>query len=382
MKNETVSSGKESGKALAPDRAGVRRLEMRDFRNYVSAEIELAPGFNVVEGANAQGKTNLLEGLYLVSTTKMLRGSRDAEGIRDGATAAEIQLTLRDTDTECAMRLERGARKRASLNGLKLPRAADLIGRVPSVCVSLVDMDVVRGEPADRRQFLDLELSQVFPAYLRHLTLYKRALEQRNALLRRHGESPLPAAVFEPWEEQLVEHGSALRIARVAHVQALEGAAERFHDRLAPGERLALRYEDRDQGIGADDLRERFACSRAEDARRGGTSCGPHRDDVEILVNERSARNFGSLGQQRSALLAVKLACCRIATETLGAPPLLLLDDILSDLDESRRRHLSELVIHEAGQAVLTCTEASAVGHEILDRARVFRVVAGVVESA
>lgn len=377
-----MSSERETGKAPELREAAVRLLRIEDFRNYRTAEVELATGFNVVEGANAQGKTNLLEALYLVSTTKMLRGSRDAEGVRDGARNAEVAVTLYGTETTCGMQLERGARKRASLNGLKLPRAADLIGRVPSVCVSLVDMDVVRGEPADRRQFLDLELSQIYPAYLRHLTLYKRALEQRNALLRRHADAPLPGAVFEPWEVQLAEHGSAIRMARIEHVRALEGAAEQFHDRLAPGERLALKYEDRDHGVGRDELIVRFADSRAEDARRGGTSCGPHRDDLDILVNERSARNFGSLGQQRSALLAVKLACCRIDAEMLGAPPLLLLDDILSDLDADRRRHLSELVVHEAGQAVLTCTEASAVGHEILDRARVFRVVAGVVEVA
>ncbi|MCW5940632.1 MAG: DNA replication/repair protein RecF [Fimbriimonadaceae bacterium] len=368
------------GKTVGKDPGGVRRVRLDDFRNYAHVVVDLGAGFNVIEGANAQGKTNLLEALYLVSTTKLLRGSRDAEGIRDGAMIAEVEVTLSSTDTDCAMRLERGARKRASLNGLKLPRAADLIGRVPSVCVSLVDMDVVRGEPADRRQFLDLELSQIYPAYLRHLTLYKRALDQRNALLRRHAETPMPDAVFEPWEEQLAEHGRAIRSARFAHVTALSIPAEGFHRTLAPREVLGLRYEDRDEDEGTDEARIRLARSRSEDARRGGTSSGPHRDDVEVLVNGRSARNFGSLGQQRSALLALKLACCRIANEAIGSPPLLLLDDILSDLDADRRRQLSELVIHQAGQAVLTCTEASAVGHEILDRARVFRVVSGVVE--
>src|SRR4051812_39993171 len=159
---------------------GVAEVSLEGFRNYRHLTLALSPGFNVLTGRNGQGKTNFLEALYLLSTTRLLRGQRDAEAVMDGSVKAIVAAEMIEGRTRLAISLERGVRKRASLNGLNLPRAADLIGRLPCVSIGTEDMAIVRGEPTDRRLFLDLELSALYPGYLRHFTLYKRALEQRN----------------------------------------------------------------------------------------------------------------------------------------------------------------------------------------------------------
>jgi DNA replication and repair protein RecF len=363
-----------------PDRTlGVAELSLEGFRNYDHLSLGLSPGFNVLTGRNAQGKTNFLEALYLLATTRLLRGQRDAEAIKEGRTRAIVAAEMIQSRTRVAITLERGIRKRASLNGLNLPRAADLIGRLPCVSIGAEDMAIVRGEPTDRRLFLDLELSSLYPGYLRHLTMYKRALEQRNALLREARETPLPAALYEPWEAQLAEHGASLRLYRRRFLDRLSPMTAQTHARMGSGERLRLAYAAKDDANDPESLADALAASRGIDAARGGTSAGPHRDDLSLEIDGREARLYGSQGQQRTSVISIKVATLEVARQELGLPPLLLLDDILSDLDERRRALLVEVVLENAGQAVLTCTEAEAAGARILEQARVFEVVAGTV---
>lgn len=360
----------------------VETLSLEGFRNYASLHLSLGSGFNVVAGPNAQGKTNLLEALYLVGTTRLLRGQRDVEAIREGDERANVEAELAETGTRIGVSLERGARKRARLNGLALPRAADIIGRLPVVCVSAADMAIVRGEPADRRLFLDLELSALSPAYLHHFALYKRAQEQRGALLRQAREASLPGMLFEPWEAQMAMHGSHLREARRDYISRLIEPTREVHARMGGGEALDLRYEPKDEAFEEEALRSLLESSRAQDIARGASSFGPHRDDLRLEVEGRDARLYGSQGQQRTAVIAVKMATLDVAREERGVPPLLLLDDILSDLDETRRAMLVDVVLDRAAQAVLTCTEASAAGERILSQAKLFAVKAGVVTPA
>jgi DNA replication and repair protein RecF len=359
--------------------SGVASVTLGRFRNYETLSVDLDAGFNVIAGPNAQGKTNFLEALYLLSTTTLLRGQRDAEAILDGNSQATVMAELIGGRTQLGITLEAGIRKRATLNGLKLPRASDLIGRLPCVCVSSLDLAIVRDEPSDRRHFLDLELSALYPAYLRHLATYKRALEQRNALLRDSREYAQPPEVFETWEEQIANAGAAIRQARTAYVRDLSPIAADRHALMGEGESLDLVYMPKDQAWSADDLRIALDRSRSQDIGRGGTSVGPHRDDLMMQVAGREARLFASQGQQRTSVIALKLATLELIREKLGSPPMLLLDDILSDLDERRRALLVEIVLTQAGQTVLTCTEAASAGPGILRRAKVFEVRAGTV---
>ncbi|AIE85154.1 DNA replication/repair protein RecF [Fimbriimonas ginsengisoli] len=358
---------------------GVAEVILDGFRNYDHLQLSLSPGFNVLAGRNAQGKTNFLEALYLLATTRLLRGQRDAEAVYDGRSRAIVAAEMLEGRSRLAITLERGVRKRASLNGLNLPRAADLIGRLPCVSIGSEDMAIVRGEPTDRRLFLDLELSSLYPGYLRHLTLYKRALEQRNALLRDARENAVPAALYEPWEAQLAEHGAALRVYRRNFVDRLAPTTETTHARMGSGEKIRVAYAAKDETADSNALADALAATRMADVARGGTSCGPHRDDMTVEIEGREGRLYGSQGQQRTSVIAVKIATLEVARQELGVPPLLLLDDILSDLDERRRALLVEVVLENAGQAVLTCTEADSAGARILEQARVFEVVSGTV---
>lgn len=364
----------------SPAGLGVGSLHMEGFRNYSDQLVELSPGFNIVAGPNAQGKTNLLEALYLLSSTRLLRGSKDAEAVQEGRDKARVSATLSNGSTDVAITLERGTRKRAFLNGLGLPRASDILGRLPCVCISSADMPIATGEPADRRLFLDLYLSQIYPSYLRHLTLYKRALEQRNALLKAAQQFEKPSALFEPWEMQLAEHGANLRQARLAFIDSVRPHASSAQAWLGSDELLELRYVAKDDGMMSDDLLRQMESVRGLDIARGSTTIGPHRDDLLILVDGREARVFGSQGQQRTSVIALKLGSHELAREQLGAAPLLLLDDILSDLDQNRRQMLVRWVLDHAGQAVLTCTEASAAGEDLISRARVFSVRSGTIQ--
>ncbi len=360
---------------------GVSSVSLEGFRNYSELFLEISPGFNILSGSNAQGKTNFLEALYLLSTTRLLRGQRDAEAIQKGRSKSSISIQTLENDTKLSMVLEAGTRKRAFLNGLGLPRAADIIGRLPTVCISSADMEIVRGEPTDRRLFLDLELSGLSPAYLRHLSVYKRALEQRNALLRDGRERNLPGELYEPWEAQIAHHGNAMRATRYDYIGRLAPMARNLHHLMAAGEELSLSYAVRDDAQDEDLMIRTLASTRSHDIARGGTSVGPHRDDLTIEVEGREARLYGSQGQQRTAVISLKLATLEYGRKELGFAPLLLLDDILSDLDENRRQRLVEVVLANAGQAVLTCTEASAAGQQILDMAQVFTVSAGAIRS-
>jgi DNA replication and repair protein RecF len=241
------------------------------------------------------------------------------------------------------------------------------------------DLEIVRGDPSERRLFLDLELTSLYPSYLRHFATYKRALEQRNALLKTAQERSVDDYAFETWEEQLAEHGTALRKFRMDYVTQLQPLAGRFHQEMASREEvLALNYLCKDEGS----LGETLVSTRRLDIQRGSTQVGPHRDDILISIDAKEGRLFGSQGQQRTAVIALKLASLEAATVTLGAPPVLLLDDMLSDLDPERRAKLCHVVSERAGQAILTCTEATAAGEEILNRADVLHVVDGRVSAS
>lgn len=374
MKEEVLEnrSGETGTQSVAAS-----RVVLDSFRNYASLDVDLSPGFNILSGPNAQGKTNFLEALYLVATTRLLRGQRENEAIREGSERASVMIELADSGTKLSMALQRGGRKRAAINGLNTTRAADLIGRMPCVSVTSADLLIVRGEPSDRRLFLDLELSALYPAYLRHLSHYKRALEQRNALLRESRDWPQPSVVFEPWEEQLATHGVALREIRSQYLEELSPSVSEVHKWIGGGEAVEVAYAAKDESWTSDDLRFGLETGRSQDVARGGTSVGPHRDDLTILVGGREARLFGSQGQQRTSVIAIKMACLEQSRQVLGWPPLLLLDDILSDLDEHRRAALVEVVLQKAGQAVLTCTEESAAGEKVLHQAKRFGVREG-----
>lgn len=360
----------------------LEHLGLHDFRNYEHCSIEMSAGVNLILGKNAQGKTSLIEAVSLLSTGRLLRASKDALAIRHECESAVVEGKLGDSGTSIGIALRKGIKKRVELNGMSLPRASDLIGRLPTVSFSAADLCIANGEPSDRRQFLDWELAQLYPSYLKNLTVYKRAVEQRNALLRLAQSEFVASEVFESWEERIATSGAALRQTRRTWIELLDRDAREAHGKLGGGEELRLVYEERDEGSSQEALARLLVTGRGIDIARGTTGTGPHRDELLVRVNDQEARHFGSQGQQRTAVIAIKLATLDSAEQVLDGPPVLLLDDVFSDLDQNRRNRLMELTLDRGGQVFLTSTDVDQVGAELAGRSKVFRVDSGQVQSS
>ncbi len=357
----------------------IRSLHLTDFRNYPSLSLEFSPGLSVVAGPNAQGKTNLLEAIYLIASGRVLRGMREVEAIRLGEDHAAVEAELMPSGTHIRILLKHGARKRVMLNSVQLPRASDVLGRLPTVLFSNEDLAIVREDASVRRKFLDEELAQLSPRYLNALAGYKRSLEQRNALLRHNQEHEVDRESFLIWEQQLSDFGSVLRLLRRDFMQSLGEKASQNHEQFSSGERLEIDFIPKEDAFESESLMQAYQKRFALDTLRGTTSVGPHRDDFSVVINGVDARQFGSQGQQRTAAVALKLAVAHLIQDSLEKP-VILLDDVLSELDQQRRTQLLLWARESSSQTILTCNEIDQVGPELAAEATVYRVQAGTVE--
>ncbi len=369
-------------------------LKLDHFRNYQTLAIKPGPGLNILVGLNAQGKSNLLESLYLLATSKSSRAGKDTELIQFGeqqtCVSADV-IRAKNSDIEIEMTLSLTEKKTARINGVKHTRLAEVIGQLNAVLFDSGDLEIIRGEPAIRRRFLDLEISQTSPRYVLALGSYRKTLEQRNRLLRdlRDGHAPGSARASLPaWNESLSQHGARLLERRRLFLDRLAQLASETHQVLSDGrDTLEVSYLP-SFPLGdlteADAIQARFleelAQVAGEEAARGTTVRGPQRDDIAFLVNGQDCRGFGSQGQQRTVALSLKLAERRLIEELVGEPPLLLLDDVLSDLDDARRSLLFDLTAEAGSQTFLSCTNLRAFSPSVLERATVYAVTAGEVE--
>lgn len=330
----------------------ITSLCVTNFRNYARAELSPCAGVTVLCGDNAQGKTNLLEAIYLCCTGRSHRTRQDRELIRWGEDAAHVRVEAerRDGTHSVEVGLSAQQRRRIRVNGAEIARSGELMGHVTGVLFSPEDMRLVKNGPADRRRFVDIALSQMRPTYYYALQRYARALRQRNELLRTGR-----LETIESWDEQLASAGAQIMAAREEYIRALSDAAARMHADIA-GERETLRVAYA-PSVPDGDIALALQRSRAADERRMTTGFGPHRDDVRFEVDGRELRLFGSQGQQRTAALSARLAELSVIREEMGEAPALLLDDVMSELDPARRRRL--LANLEGIQTIVTCTDIS-----------------------
>jgi DNA replication and repair protein RecF len=368
-------------------------LKLDHFRNYQTLAIEPGEGLNIFVGLNAQGKSNLLESLYLLATSKSSRAGKDTELIQFGESQTRVSADVirdKNSDIEIELALSQTEKKAARINGVKHTRLADVIGQLNAVLFDSGDLEIIRGEPAIRRRFLDLEISQTSPRYVLALGAYRKTLEQRNRLLRdlRDGHAPGSARASLPaWNESLSQHGARLIERRRLFLERLAQLASETHGVLSDGrDSLQVTYNPSfplGDLTSADAIQARFleelALVSGEEAARGTTVRGPQRDDIAFLVNGQDCRGFGSQGQQRTVALSLKLAERRLIEELVGEPPLLLLDDVLSDLDDARRSLLFDLTSQAGSQTFLSCTNLRAFSPAVLERAAVYTVTAGEV---
>lgn len=344
------------------------RLKLNYYRNYETLDLKPESGLNVIVGENAQGKTNAVEALFFCAFGRSHRTPRDQELINRGMSGAYVGLEAQTKSgaRRIEMKLRAGERKKVFLDRLETKRTGELMGVINVVMFSPEDLELIKGAPAERRRFLDMELSQIRPAYYYRLQQYNAALKQRNALLKGEPGRERPTAVRElrdqlyVWDEQLAAAGADVMRMRMDFTRRLASVAEALHSRISGGrERLQVSYE---ASVDASEyggnlrgaLEEVLYASAYEDIRRGYTTVGPHRDDLSVTFGGESVRTYGSQGQQRTAALSLKLSELQLLKEEKGEAPILLLDDVLSELDDPRQRALVEAM--EGCQCFLTCT--------------------------
>ena len=342
----------------------VQSLSLKNFRNYEQASITPDSGVTVFTGPNAQGKTNILEALHLCCLGRSHRTARDEELIRWGADSARVQILTQQLDGthEVTILLSRTQKKKklVRIGARQAERIGELFGHVCGVLFSPEDLSIVKDGPAERRRFLDLQLSQLRPQYFYSLQRAVRTLNQRNALLKEIARHPSLLPTLDMWDEQLARVGADIAQNRREAIAFLDGEARRAHASLTDGrEELRLWYISQtvDAPDAAEQLLGRLRAARSEDLRRMTTTVGIHRDDMGVTINGKEARTFASQGQQRSAVLSLKLAQLEMAARETGEAPILMLDDVMSELDPQRRRQLIERI--DRVQTFVTCTDLS-----------------------
>lgn len=367
----------------------ITSLNLTSFRNYAFLDFRPSDGLNVLAGRNAQGKSTILEAIYLLATSKSHRTSRDIDMVRLGDPFARVTGEIRRSarnDVTLEIDLSKAEKKTVKINTIKYAKIRDLIGHLNAVIFSDSDVEMVRGEPAGRRRFLNLEICQISPQYVYALGRYNRVLEQRNGLLKDIKSARCSALGLDEWERQLAVYGATIIAKRVEFVSLLARIATQIYAALTDGsEKLEVCYkpnvqlaDSSSEAAIAEQFAEILAARRDVDIARGTTSVGPHRDDLSIAINSLPAREFGSGGQQRTAAIAMKLAEIELLQGAAGENPLVLLDDIMAELDESRRQRVLDRT--SSCQTFITTTDLSQLTADILQTAAVFDVEAGKVK--
>lgn len=332
----------------------IKSIELCNFRNYKREEFQFHEGTNVLYGDNAQGKTNVLEAIFVGGTTKSHKGSKDADMIMKGKEESHIRYFVEKND--CTFKVEihmkRGKAKGIAIDGLPITSSKDLMGLCNIIFFSPEDLSIIKDGPEQRRRFMNMELCQLNKAYLYYLTQYKKVLKQRNSLLKQIQKNESLKNTLEIWDNQLVEHGTKIINIREEFVDQIGIIMKEKHRNLTGGlEEIEVSYKPNCQ---SQDFGRRLFMEGDRDVLLGTTTVGPHRDDMIFYIGGQEIKTYGSQGQKRTAALSLKMAEIEIVENKIGEKPILLLDDVLSELDRSRQNYLLENI--KGIQTIITCT--------------------------
>ncbi len=356
----------------------IKSLELANFRNYETLDIHFDKGTNILYGDNAQGKTNILEAIYVSATTKSHKGSKDKEIIHFDKEEAHIRTYLEKEDVEYKvdMHLRKSKSKGIAIDGKKIKKAADLMGLLNVVFFSPEDLAIIKDGPSERRRFADMELCQLDSFYLYNLNHYNKIINQRNKLLKDMYFNPGLKETLNIWDSQLVSYGSKIIERRSIFAGQLCEIINEIHSKLSGGkEKLTVKYEP---DVSIENFEEKMKENQEKDIKSKTTSTGPHRDDFSFIVNDIDIRKYGSQGQQRTAALSLKLSEIELVKKITKDTPVLLLDDVLSELDSNRQNYL----LNSIGdiQTIITCTGLDEFVNNRFEINRIFEVTDGVVE--
>lgn len=332
----------------------VTSLQLQNYRNYETMSISFRDGINILYGDNAQGKTNVLEAIYLCATTKSHRGAKDKEMLRFGQEEAHIRLTMekKHTSHQIDMHLKKSKTKGVAIDQIPIRRSSQLLGLLHAVFFSPEDLRIIKNGPQERRRFVDIVLCSMDKSYLYVLEQYQKVLNQRNHLLKQIIFRSDLAETLDIWDEQMVTYGVEIIKKRQSFIERMNGIICDIHASLTgKKEELVLLYEP---SVKIEDYKAALASRRQRDTKQCSTAIGPHRDDINFLVNGVDIRRFGSQGQQRTAALSLKLSEIEMIEQTIDDRPILLLDDVLSELDDQRKKYLLNQIKNI--QTIITCT--------------------------
>ena len=358
----------------------IKEIELKDFRNYKELKVSFSRNVNIFLGNNAQGKTNLLEGIYLNAMARSFKTSRDKEMIRFGEEFCRINTisVIDDEEQKTEIIIAKNGKKAVKLDGIKIKKTSELLDRIFIIVFSPEDLKIVKDEPEKRRRFIDRELCQINIGYYNDLSNYKKVLRQRNTYLK---ELDIETSVLDIWDFELAKYGSKVILKRKEFIDKINTISSSIHDSISGGrEKLEIKYEPNVHFTENTerDFYEVLVSGRNDDIRNRTTGRGPHKDDLSISGDGIDFRKFGSQGQQRTAALSLKLSEIKLIEEETGEKPVLLLDDVLSELDNDRQTYL----INSLGENQLFITTADLSGKvaKSLPQGKVFKISSGNIE--
>ena len=332
----------------------INNIKINNFRNYINEEIELNKNINIFYGENAQGKTNIIESIFLCGMGKSFRAKKDEEMINFNAKNALVEIEFQKSDRDGKIKIELGNKKNIYLNGIKIKKLSDLVGNINLVIFTPDDINILKGSPQNRRRFLDIMISQLRPNYLNCLSLYLKTLEQRNNYLRQIKENNKDQNLLDIWDEKLADYAISIYNYRKEFIEKIQDKIINIHKEITNNkEEIKIEYismcKEKQEFLNA--LKER----RKLDIIKGFTTRGIHRDDFNVYINGKEIDIYGSQGQNRTAMLSLKLSEVKVVYDEIGEEPILLLDDFMSELDSVRRKSFLENIGDT--QVIITCTE-------------------------
>lgn len=355
----------------------IKSLKLKNFRNYDLLNLDFNHATNIFYGDNAQGKTNILESIYVSGTTKSHRGTKDRDLIQFEEEEAHIETVIEKNGVpfQIDMHLKKNSPKGIAINKIPIRKASELFGIIHLVFFSPEDLNIIKNGPGERRRFMDLELSQLDKVYLNNLVNYNRIINQRNRLLKDMKSQGELLETLDVWDMQLIQYGNKIIERRQIFIKQVNNIIADIHSKLTGGrENLSIQYEP---SIGELSLEQALKKNRERDIRMRSTSVGPHRDDMSFIAGTLDIRRFGSQGQQRTAALSLKLSEIELVKQLINDTPVLLLDDVLSELDKHRQNYLLDS-IHDI-QTLITCTGVDEFVNHRFSINKIFHVLNGQV---
>lgn len=332
----------------------IDKISLTNFRNYKSQEIELNRNINIFYGNNAQGKTNILESIYLSAIGKSYRTNKDKELINKNEEFSKIRISFRKEDREGKVEIDLADKKIISVNGIKLKKMSEILGKINIVLFSPEDINIFKEGPSRRRKILDIMISQLRPAYVYNLNMYLKVLEQRNNYLKQIKYENKPEEMLEIWEIKLAEYAEIIKEYRSEFIEKIKEKIVDIHGKITKQkEKIEIKYIS--DFTDKKEFLEKVKKNRRQDIIKGYSGIGIHRDDIKLYINEDELGIYGSQGQHRSVILSIKLSELEIIKEETSENPILLLDDYMSELDKERRESFLEDV--NENQIIITCTD-------------------------